>query len=171
MISRTAGGVAFDECDHCGGLWLAPAVVEGMAAQAETRALLRAFDPPAPAARSSQPPSRLTYRKCPVCGKLMNRTGYATGSGVVMDACRNHGTYFDRGELTRIFTFIEGGGMEKARRREAEALKDELRDLRRKAISAGGSDSPLPMEFTPSPTGTTVLDLLRRVATHWLTGR
>lgn len=162
MTPRRSGSAAFDECDHCGGLWLTPATIEEMAAQAETRANLKLFDPPAAAVPAGGPtPSTVLYRKCPLCDKMMNRSAYAAGAGVVVDLCKNHGTYFDSGELTRVFTFIESGGLEKANRREAEALKSELRDLRRKAIYAGGADTPLPLEYSPEPVGIHAIDLLR----------
>lgn len=169
MTPRTSGNASFDECDHCGGLWLTPETIEEMSTKAETRARLKLVDPlatPAPAADRSS--AGILYRKCPLCDKMMNRSGYAVGAGVVVDTCRSHGTYFDNGELTHVFTFIENGGLEKAKRREAEALKNELRDLRRKAISVGGSDTSLPLEFSDETSGPGALDLLRWIATRWL---
>ena len=172
MTPRISGHAAFDECDHCGGLWLAPATIGEMATQAETRAHLKLFDPPAAAATAGGRTSpEILYRKCPLCGKMMNRSSYAVGAGVVVDLCKSHGTYFDTGELTHVFTFIENGGLEKANRREAEALKNELRDLRRKAISVGGTDTPLPLEFSPESSGPGALDLLRWIASRWLSAK
>lgn len=169
MTPRSTGGALFDECDHCGGLWLAPATIDQMATQAQTRAYLKPFDPPPKATPSSGAGTGgILYRRCPQCDKPMNRTGYAIGSGVVLDLCKSHGTYFDNGELTRVFSFIESGGLEKANRREAENLKNEIRDLRRKAINAGAADTPLPMEYPQQPAGPIALELLRWIASLWL---
>lgn len=165
MTPRRLASSSFDECDHCGGLWLSPGTAQGVASEAETRAQLRALDlPPAPASATDEAGS-VEYRPCPSCGKLMNRSQYAHGSGVVVDLCRSHGTYYDRGELTRIFTFIESGGLEKARKREAESMRENLRDLRRKAIMAGGADAPMENPGAPL-SGYNALDLVRWIADY-----
>jgi Zn-finger nucleic acid-binding protein len=61
----------------------------------------------------------------------MNRVNFARYSGVIMDVCKEHGTYFDRDELRRIVTFIRGGGLEKSRERQRERLVEEQQRLRR----------------------------------------
>jgi len=73
-------------------------------------------------------------------------------------------------ELTRLFSFIESGGLEKARRRDAEALREEIRDARRKAISMGAGDATIgPID--QSPAGGCALDLVRWIAGLFTTGR
>jgi hypothetical protein len=74
----------------------------------------------------------------------MNRVNFASGAKVVLDICREHGTFFDRDELHRVVTFIQGGGLERARAREREALKEEQSRLRalqasQRAGGAGGT--------------------------------
>jgi len=136
MTPRRLAQSSFDECDACGGLWLSPDASTQVATEAETRTLLAPFDLHGEADSPSTSAGKIVYRRCPICARMMNRSQYAAGSGVVLDQCKDHGSYYDRGELTRIFAFIEGGGLEKARRREAEALRQDLRDLRRKAIAS-----------------------------------
>jgi Zn-finger nucleic acid-binding protein len=58
------------------------------------------------------------YVACPVCKKIMNRQAFSRGSGVVVDVCREHGVFFDAGELSDVLHFIERGGLEQARLRE-----------------------------------------------------
>jgi Zn-finger nucleic acid-binding protein len=36
-------------------------------------------------------------------------------SGVIVDVCRDHGTWFDGGELTRVVAFAAGGGLARTR--------------------------------------------------------
>jgi len=95
------------ECEGCGGRWM------------DNRtflALCRARD--RPVVRSARPvplaePTRelpVAYLHCPVCHGLMNRVHFARVSGVVVDACREHGTWFGRGELERVMEFIDAGG-------------------------------------------------------------
>lgn len=53
------------------------------------------------------------YRRCPVCGKLMARRNFARVSGVILDHCPIHGTWYDAGEIRRIRMFIKEGGMQR----------------------------------------------------------
>ncbi len=166
MVRRRAASPEFEECDRCGSLWLSTQAPEQVATSAETRSLLRAFDHAA--AEGAPPPDRaeVVYRKCPTCSKMMNRRSFALGSGVVLDVCREHGAHFDRGELTRIVAFIEGGGLERARRREAESLKHEVSEARRQKALAARADGGAEIDLRPSD-GPGALDLLRFIAGRW----
>ncbi len=58
----------------------------------------------------------------------MHRVNFADYSGVIVDLCKKHGTWFDRDELTRIVEFLRSGGMERSRQRQiAEAAERERR--------------------------------------------
>ena len=57
----------------------------------------------------------------------MNRVTGAKGSGVVLDVCKAHGIWFDKDELRRVLAFIAGGGLDRAREQEIEALKEARR--------------------------------------------
>jgi len=62
-------------------------------------------------------------------------------SGAVVDVCRGHGTFLDAGELHHIVTFIQNGGLDRARAQQFEHLRDEerrLQDLQRKAMRESG---------------------------------
>lgn len=50
------------------------------------------------------------YLPCPLCGVLMNRRNFGGTSGVVVDVCHTHGTWFDAGELAAVLAFVESGG-------------------------------------------------------------
>jgi len=83
----------------------------------------------------------------------MHRVNFANCSGVIVDICKQHGTWFDRDELARIIEFLRSGGMERSRERQiAEATERERRlramEQRRSLDSAGiGLDSN--REFVP----------------------
>ena len=79
------------------------------------------------------------YLSCPECQKLMNRVNFAKYSGVIMDVCRTHGTFFDRDELHRVITFIRGGGLDNARERARARLVEEQYRLRRMELQ-GNAD-------------------------------
>ena len=70
------------------------------------------------------------YVPCPECGTLMNRLNFAGCSGIVIDWCKPHGTWFDYNELPRIVDFIRAGGRKKSRDREKEILRGEVEKLR-----------------------------------------
>lgn len=52
------------------------------------------------------------YIPCPVCGDLMNRKIWGSYSGVIIDRCQNHGTWYDKGEIEKIREYISKGGVE-----------------------------------------------------------
>ena len=55
----------------------------------------------------------LTYRKCPVCQKSMQRKNFMKRSGVITDVCVEHGVWLDSGELRHIMEWVKTGGIEK----------------------------------------------------------
>ena len=70
------------------------------------------------------------YVPCPQCGQLMNRINFARCSGIVVDVCKGHGTWFDRDELREIVEFIRGGGLDLSRQKEKRELEFEREQLR-----------------------------------------
>ena len=68
---------------------------------------------------------------------------YPLGSGVVVDVCKGHGTWFDRDELQQIIEFIRGGGLDVARAREKQDLEDERQRLRHEQLMASLHPSSL----------------------------
>lgn len=147
MSPRSLDGLSFTECDHCGGLWLTHAVLEHVKERATSRARQRTIDgAPPPAHPASGGAQRVVYRRCPACRTLMNRSGLAAGSGFVADVCKQHGIFFDAGELARLYSFVESGGLVKARRREEEALRARVSETRREAFRPGPEETILPSE-------------------------
>jgi Zn-finger nucleic acid-binding protein len=53
----------------------------------------------------------------------MNRVNFGKRSGVIVDVCKGHGTWFDAGELTRAIEFVARGGLEETERRDQEELR------------------------------------------------
>lgn len=67
---------------------------------------------PAHPPRFSSPERDVRYAWCPACGQGMARMTFGKRSGVVVDVCRAHGTWFDAGELDAVMAFVRGGGLE-----------------------------------------------------------
>jgi hypothetical protein len=83
----------------------------------------------------------------------MHRVNFAHCSGVVIDVCREHGTWFDVNELHRIVQFIRAGGLDRSRERQKAALEAERRQIETARLDPGGS-------VTPDGSGTIAPDLL-----------
>jgi Zn-finger nucleic acid-binding protein len=60
----------------------------------------------------------------------MNRMNFARCSGVIIDVCKQHGTWFDRDELSRIVEFIHGGGLNTSRAKEKIEIAEMREQLR-----------------------------------------
>jgi Zn-finger nucleic acid-binding protein len=73
----------------------------------------------------------VTYIKCPVCTKLMNRVNFGTKSGVIVDRCRDHGVWLDGGELRHLFEWMKAGGKLLVQEREEQLRKESVREKER----------------------------------------
>ena len=60
----------------------------------------------------------------------MNRMNFGRLSGTIVDVCRGHGTFLDRGELHQVVDFILWGGLDRARQAEREDMGEERRRLK-----------------------------------------
>lgn len=129
MEARLVGDTLMDECPECRGVWLDSAAVERLVRERRrisTQAVLGMGGPGVGYALELNPPGRL-YVKCPDCAKIMNRTNFAKRSGIIIDSCRNHGTWFDADELPRIVDFVMQGGVEAAHTADMERGRLEAR--------------------------------------------
>ncbi|HRT08917.1 MAG TPA: zf-TFIIB domain-containing protein [Candidatus Paceibacterota bacterium] len=133
------GNVQLAECPRCEGIWADTLSLEQICADREQQsAVLGAAKVALPS--ESRPMEPVRYVPCPVCHKLMNRVNFARCSNVIVDVCKNHGTWFDRDELRRIIEFIRSGGLEAVRSRELAELEERRRQLRAQKI-AGAWDT------------------------------
>src|SRR5438552_6051129 len=141
MSSVTVGAEAMRECDRCGGLWIEVAAFEKICADKEEQsAVLGGASPVAQHQVSmSGEPNRVSYAPCPQCGNLMNRINFAHCSGVIVDICKGHGTWFDRDELREIVEFIRQGGLESSRQKEKHEIEYQREQLRTQQLLSGPS--------------------------------
>ncbi len=100
------------ECPRCGGMFVPRDALAEILCRAEGQG---AFPTGTPRALAL---GEVTYIPCPLCHTTMNRTNFGKVSGVIVDVCRKHGTWFDGGELTRVVAFAASGGLAKSRARE-----------------------------------------------------
>jgi Zn-finger nucleic acid-binding protein len=98
-------------CPSCGGIWVSPAALETLGEIAALPRNLREF---AEARRRRPvPASDLEYKpiQCPQCREFMMRRQFARRSGVVVEVCSRHGTWFAPGKLDLLLDFIRSGGL------------------------------------------------------------
>ncbi|HXT61709.1 MAG TPA: zf-TFIIB domain-containing protein [Pyrinomonadaceae bacterium] len=138
MSPITIGGEAMRECERCNGLWLGVAAFDRICANREQQSAVLGGASVAPESQLHAVPvsGKIRYVPCPQCGQLMNRINFARCSGVIVDVCRGHGTWFDASELREIVEFIRGGGLELARQKEKREIESEREQLRREQTTA-----------------------------------
>ena len=95
------GGIYPDVCPGCGGTWYD---------RDEFDAHLAAVAPKVTKRANKHPPAltetEVRYLRCPRCDTQMARQNFDKGSGVIVDACRDHGVFLDPGELRQIAEYI-----------------------------------------------------------------
>ncbi len=137
LARRRYGDLDAAECPACGGLLVGRATMDRIATSPDATGTVRLALPARERAR--EPPAR--YLRCPACSNLMNRRVFGRVSGVIVDVCREHGVWFDGGELAAVLAFVEGGGLERAKQRDAderaEAERARRADQRRAELSVG----------------------------------
>jgi Zn-finger nucleic acid-binding protein len=122
------GQARIHDCATCGGVWLEIEAFRRITEDRDTQSgYLEVLAPSPPRADPSA--TDIRYVPCPICAKLMNRINFARISGIVLDSCKQHGTWFDRDELRRIIEFVRAGGMAAARTKEKLDLEEERRLL------------------------------------------
>ena len=128
------GSTAVMECERCLGLWLDVPAFEKICADREQQSAVLGLASPAPT-HAVRETNKVKYVQCPQCSQLMNRINFAHCSGVIVDVCKGHGTWFDRDELSRIVEFIRQGGLEASRNREKATLEEERRRLHQEQLA------------------------------------
>jgi Zn-finger nucleic acid-binding protein len=140
LTAVQVGSTAMLECGTCEGVWIDAAVFEALCASREAGAAVLHQLGARPARKRD---TRVGYRRCPRCGQMMNRVNFGRMSGAIVDVCRGHGTFLDAGELHAIMTFIQGGGLDRARQRQMEDLREQeqrLKDAERRAAHDRSTD-------------------------------
>lgn len=157
------GDTGLMECEKCHAMWIDTATFEHICTDRDTQgAVLGQYGTPPPASVAAP---EVRYRRCVACGTMMNRINFGRVSGTVIDVCKGHGAFFDAGELHQIVTFLQTGGLDRARQQQIEDLKDEqdrLRQLQRQQeiFNARGFHASTDIDSSASWTEVGLLNLL-----------
>jgi Zn-finger nucleic acid-binding protein len=149
MPAGTVGGAfSIADCATCHGMWVGRDTVERLVTSHADNSLVLALVPGfaatmAPQARSVSTAAEVRYRACPECEKIMNRVNFSRISGIIVDVCKEHGTWFDVHELPGVLEFVRQGGLDAARKKETESLADERRRLERERLMRTAPDAGL----------------------------
>ena len=134
-------GYEVDGCTHCGGAWVAKATLDALVAEASQFAA-RSEVPEREVRRRvmSERPAEIRYRRCPVCAEMMARKNFARVSGIILDSCLDHGSYFDAGELQDVLDFVRSGGLVFA---QSKLAAEDARMVAAEASAKGGPGVPM----------------------------
>ena len=155
----TLGTAKVRECPKCEGLWVDVETFNAICADREQQAAVLGGASPLPTpAPLELKLEDVRYLPCPECGTLMNRVNFAARSGVIVDVCRGHGTWFDRDELQHIVEFIRAGGLELTRQRERAQLAEA--QLRRPVAGSTETSATDSTSFLDWRTGWNLADAL-----------
>lgn len=114
LLGLDHGATELPVCERCGGAWLdqerSKRVVAGNLSPDERRlarlAAKNCRSTRAAGGYRSTPRAEDGQRRCPQCdAPMVSHTVDALG--IVVDACRRHGTWFDRGELRAVIRWFD----------------------------------------------------------------
>ena len=112
MIPLHEEGAKVDYCPECKGIWVDFA---GEKEVLEIRPNVFSLDELKRLRKQYQPVATLEpvrYIHCPVCDELMNRKNWGSYSGVIVNRCDTHGTWYDDGKITKVREYVALGGIE-----------------------------------------------------------
>jgi Zn-finger nucleic acid-binding protein len=141
MSSVTMGKAPMRECSRCEGLWLDALVFQSICADSEQQSVILGDAFTNEHKPATPPAEQVRYIPCPHCRQLMNRINFAKCSNVIVDVCKQHGTWFDRDELREIVEFIRGGGMQLTREKLQHDLEFQQEKLRGEQLRMGQNPS------------------------------
>lgn len=112
LTTFKAGAGQLQACERCGAQMVTHGLLRALLEQREV--LGAAVPSPGEAPRGNPLKDPVRYRPCPSCQLLMNRKNFGGASGIIVDVCVRHGTFFDAGELPRVLEFVRRGGLAQA---------------------------------------------------------
>jgi Zn-finger nucleic acid-binding protein len=151
LNSRALGkkAVSVLECPQCAGLWIGNETFRIIAERARSKASATDLAPGNKILRSVNDLPKQSgpmYRRCPECDRMMNRRNFGKGSGVIIDACKQHGIWFDAEELERVLAWIHRGGEARSFAKDEATREARKARIDRIKVEIGGwtslSDSP-----------------------------
>lgn len=118
-------------CSQCGGSFVDHDTMQELVARESARfeSSIASLEPRLDGVKRFTIPANATieHRDCPLCHQRMARRNYGRLSGVIVDQCREHGAFFDAGELAQVLAFVRSGGLVVDRARQAKSKQREAK--------------------------------------------
>lgn len=133
LVSQQVRTVWLRACSWCDGLWVPSSSLDAL-----VRRMKDAREHEASEGLGTRPTRNaafdgaVVYRRCPACRQHMVRKNFGRTSGVIVDWCGAHGTWFDADELERVAAFVAAGGLKQEQEKEPNRA-DEVRIVLRGA--------------------------------------
>ncbi|MBN1870439.1 MAG: zf-TFIIB domain-containing protein [Candidatus Omnitrophica bacterium] len=118
--------IVVDLCEQCHGIWVGR-VDEKRLLNVKVESF--SMDELSQFRKAYQPWGRMEtsgYVPCPVCRELMYRKNWGSYSGVMVDKCSEHGTWYDEGKFEKVREYVSLGGIEYEKLRVMEKGLEEL---------------------------------------------
>ncbi len=148
MPPHSIGGVGVNECPDCHGLWVPQKnfnVLINKAIDARRNIEAGGYQVPQPRRQGGNPiTQKVVYRSCPECERQMARRNFRKGSGVIIDNCREHGTWLDADELEAIAGFIVAGNTKPGGQAQAQTEAQDQAYAFPQGNSAAAAQMPKP---------------------------
>jgi Zn-finger nucleic acid-binding protein len=138
LVAHLVGDTLLDTCPRCDGVWVDLTALEKIIADRDRQTALVALGVPAARGTLHVEPE-VHYLRCPECAGMMTRTNFGKRSGVIIDVCRAHGTWFDRDELRAVVEYVMNGGLLESHRRDVEEIRREVREKEQRIRALGAS--------------------------------
>lgn len=100
LITLEFEGFEIDRCFKCDGVWLDSGELEGLIGPDAGNEYVKSMKGSA---------CSEIHRKCPICSVKMSKMTIGA-KGIVLDICRDHGIWFDSGELVKVLSESSDGG-------------------------------------------------------------
>lgn len=142
-----------EECAACGGVFVEQTTLSRLVRERAVESEATVVD--RPRTQRDKAVAEVTYRACPQCQKVMMRKNFGRSSGVIVDVCHSHGTWFDPDELTHVLEFVASGGLR--HRPEHEEQARELAARRQRALSPSSVTVHAPSSPTVETVGESVV--------------
>ena len=107
MVVLELDKIEIDHCINCGGIWLDEGELELLLETEEERNRHKNLFKDAGSVKEKRFP-------CPRCGKRMNKVFVGEEKKIIIDKCKkNHGLWFDQGELQKVVEIDTGNSNSK----------------------------------------------------------
>lgn len=101
LRKQAVGPNRVERCASCHGVWISAGEFNELIGDLDRLEAVRVRELPH---RAGEEP--LGYVACPRCDEMMVRRNFGRTSGILVDTCKKHGIWLDRGELRRVVEYL-----------------------------------------------------------------